>query len=482
MKKVFATYRNLPEAVKASLWFTICSILQKGISFITVPIFTRMLSVEEYGIISLFGAWQNILTIFATLNLSYQIFNNGMVKYEKDQDGYTTAMLGLSNFATILVFAFYLVFHTALDKVFELPMSAMIMMFIGFFFSASTSLWTVHQRYKFKYKLLCFVTLAISLGSALLGALFVQIKSVGIARILGDTVTISTVGFLIYVLIVRKNHKLLNLAYWKYALKLDLPLIPHYLSMTVLGSSDRIMINNLCGKSFTALYSVPYNASMVMQIVTSSINSSFIPWTYQKCKDKEYGKLNEFSSILLILVMVITLIPSLFAPELVWLLGSNKYSDSMWVVPPVSCSVFFTFLYSLFSNVELYYEKSKNIMNASTGAAIGNIVLNYIFISLFGYISAAYTTLACYILLSILHYSFMIKICKEQQIKEPIYNVKLILALSAFLVIYSVGVTILFDKPVWIRYGLAIVILLVLVLNRKFLMEKLAIIKHKNVK
>lgn len=48
-----------------------------------------MLATEEYGIISLFGAWQNILTIFATLNLSNQIFNNGMVKYEKDQDGYS---------------------------------------------------------------------------------------------------------------------------------------------------------------------------------------------------------------------------------------------------------------------------------------------------------------------------------------------------------------------------------------------------------
>ena len=445
MKKVFAKYKHFPEAVKASLWFTICSILQKGISFITVPIFTRMLSTEEYGIISLFGAWQNILTIFTTLNLSYQIFNNGMVKYEKDQDGYTTAMLGLSNFATVVVFAFYLVFHIALDKVFELPMSAMIMMFIGFFFSVATSLWTVHQRYKFKYKSLCLVTLAISLGSALLGVLFVQLKSVGIARILGDTVTISLVGFLIYMLIIRKNHKLFNLVYWKYALKLDLPLIPHYLSMTVLGSSDRIMINNLCGKSFTALYSVPYNASMVMQIVTSSINSSFIPWTYQKCKDKEYRKLNEFSSILLILVMAITLIPSLFAPELVRLLGSNKYCDSMWVVPPVSCSVFFMFLYSLFSNVELYYEKSKTIMIASTGAAIGNIILNYIFISLFGYIAAAYTTLVCYILLSILHYFFMMKICKQQQITESIYNAKLILTLSAFLVVYSVGVTFLFD-------------------------------------
>lgn len=324
MRKVFAKYRSLPEAVKASLWFTICSILQKGISFITVPIFTRMLATEEYGIISLFGAWQNILTIFATLNLSNQIFNNGMVKYEKDQDGYTTAMLGLSNFATVLVFMLYLIFHTSLDRIFELPMSAIIMMFIGFFFSAATSLWTVHQRYKFKYKLLCLVTLIISLGSALLGVLFVRLESVGLARIWGDTITITTVGLLIYVLIVKKNHKLFNLTYWKYALKLDLPLIPHYLSMTVLGSSDRIMINSLCGKSYTALYSVPYNASMIMQIVTSSINSSFIPWTYQKCKEREYKKLNEFSSILLILVMVITLIPSLFAPELVWLLGSNQ--------------------------------------------------------------------------------------------------------------------------------------------------------------
>ena len=139
MKKIITKYKNLPEAVKASLWFTICSILQKGISFITVPIFTRMLSTEEYGVISLFGAWQNIITIFATLNLSYQIFNNGMVKYENDQDGYTTAMLGLSNFATVLVFAGYSMFHTSLDKIFELPVPAIIMMFIGFFFSSATS-------------------------------------------------------------------------------------------------------------------------------------------------------------------------------------------------------------------------------------------------------------------------------------------------------------------------------------------------------
>lgn len=479
MKKIITKYKNIPVAVKASLWFTICSILQKGISFITVPIFTRILSTEEYGIISLFGAWQNILTIFATLNLSYQIFNNGMVKFEEDQEGYTTAMLGLSNLATLIVFGVYLIFHTPLDKLFELPIAAMIMMFVGFLFSSATSLWTVQQRYKFQYRLLCIVTLAISFGSAILGLLFVRIRNAGISRIFGDTVAVVLIGILIYGLILKKNHKLFNPTYWKYALKLDLPLIPHYLSMTVLGSSDRIMINNLCGKTFTALYSVPYNASMIMQIVTNSISASFIPWTYQKCKLKEYRKLNEFSSFLLILVMTITLIPSLFAPELVWLLGSNKYNASMWVVPPVSCSVFFMFLYSLFSNVELYYERSKNIMIASAGAAIGNIILNYIFITLFGYIAAAYTTLACYILLSLAHYCFMIKICKEQKIKEQIYNTKLIVILSVFLVVYSVGVTFLFDKPRWIRYAMVAVISLAIVSKKDILLKNLAVIKNQ---
>lgn len=468
-------YSSLPKSVKASIWFTVCSILQKGISFITVPFFTRMLSVEEYGIISLFGAWQNTLAVFATLNLSYQIFNNGMVKFEKDQDGYTTAMLGLSNLVTLFLFCVYLLFHVSLDKLFELPKVAMFLMFAGYFFSSATSLWTVHQRYKYRYRLLCMVTLVNTLGSAILGILLVKIKPLGLSKIFADALTVVLIGLLVYGFILKKNRRLVNLSYWKYALKLDIPLIPHYLAMTVLGSSDRIMINNMCGKSFTALYSVPYNASMVMQIVLNSICASFIPWTYQKCKEGSFNKLNELSSFLLIFVGVLTLLPSLFAPELVWLLGSNEYRDSMWVVPPVSCSVFFMFLYSLFTNIELYYEKSKSIMIASVVAAVSNVVLNFFFIRLFGYVAAAYTTLACYVLLSVVHYVNMVAICKEKNINEKIYNTKLIVAISIFLVLYSVLVTFLFDMPSVIRYIIIAAIMLVMCVKRKLILNKLNI-------
>ena len=75
-------------ASKAALWFTICGFVQKGISFITVPIFTRLLTTEQYGVVSIFYSWESIFIIFCTLNLFSGVFNNGMIKYENDRDGF----------------------------------------------------------------------------------------------------------------------------------------------------------------------------------------------------------------------------------------------------------------------------------------------------------------------------------------------------------------------------------------------------------
>lgn len=469
--RIINKYKMMPAAVKASLWFTICSILQKGISFITVPIFTRILPVDELGVYSLFLSWQNIICIFATLNLSYQVFNNGMIKFADDKYGYTTAMLGLSNLATIILLVIYFVFHNSFNRIMSLDTPYIILMFIGFFFSSATSLWTVQQRYMFKYRALCIVTLLTTVLSAIFGILFVISFKTGLSRVVSDTIVLCLFGFIIYIIIIKKNHKLINVKYWMYALKLDLPLLMHYLSMSVLNGVDRIMINSICGKRYTAYYSVPYNASMIMQIVINSVNASFIPWTYQQLKNKSYEKLKSGSTFLIVFIAVLSLIPSLFAPEIVWILGGKGYANSVWVIPPVSCSVFFIFLYSIFSNIELFYEKSKNIMIASIFASVSNIVLNFIFIKLFGYIAAAYTTLACYILLSIMHYIFMKKVLQENNIISCPYNMKIIFGVSMIVIVYSFFVTVLF-KYHWIfRYILIFGILFIMLLKKEYLVK-----------
>lgn len=54
LKRFREKYAQMSANVRSGLWYTICSFVQKGISFITVPIFTRLLTTEQYGVVSIY--------------------------------------------------------------------------------------------------------------------------------------------------------------------------------------------------------------------------------------------------------------------------------------------------------------------------------------------------------------------------------------------------------------------------------------------
>ena len=116
---ITSKYRSLSVQAKAALWFTICSFLQKGISFITVPIFTRLMSTEEYGTYTVYLSWLQILTIMTSLYLFNGVYDNAMAKYEKQRDEYTSAMQGLTLVITGAVFALYCFTSGFWEKIFK---------------------------------------------------------------------------------------------------------------------------------------------------------------------------------------------------------------------------------------------------------------------------------------------------------------------------------------------------------------------------
>ena len=81
-KKVFKG----SEEVKASSAYVICSVLQKCLSFITLPLFTRLLTRDEYGISTVYTSTMAVVIIFTTLNLPYGSFSPAMMKFEKDRE------------------------------------------------------------------------------------------------------------------------------------------------------------------------------------------------------------------------------------------------------------------------------------------------------------------------------------------------------------------------------------------------------------
>lgn len=467
LAKLKTKYESLSSPIRASFWFTVCSFVQKGISFITVPIFTRLMSAAQYGAFSLYQSWDSVIIVFATLNLSYQVFNNGLVKFEDDRDGYTSSMLGLSNVCTTVLLILYLIFQVQVNSVSGLSTPLFLLMFLQYYFNQALALWTVRERFFYRYRALSIITILSGIASSCLGVAAVVICSDKVfARVASLALVNVIVGIGVYANILRGSRKLVRLSYWKYVLRLNLPLIPHYLSMTVLGSSDRIMIANICGASFTAYYSVAYNVASILTLLTSSINSSYIPWFYQKMKDGNGSAILRVSRTLLIVVGVFSLLPALFGPEIVSILGSDAYLEGVWVMPAVSVGVYFTFLYSLFSNYELFYESSRLIMFASIGAAVLNVTLNFILLPLVGFVAAGYTTLACYIALALFHYWGMQRVANQAPSREIPFDIHSVLVVSAVLLALSLTVSALYFNNA-IRYAVIACSLIVLFVKRR---------------
>ncbi len=270
-----------------------------------------------------------------------------------------------------------------------------------------------------------------------------------------------------------EGKKFIALDYWRYALIFNIPLIPHYLSYVILAQSDRIMIAKFIGDDKAGIYSIAYSLSTVAMIIFNAINSSFIPWTYKKLKEKSYKDLEEKTNILVLIGAIWCFLFMILAPEAIRVLAPPTYYEAVYIIPPVVMGVYFTFIYTFFANIEFYYKQTILVMIASVTTALLNITLNLIFIPKFGYIAAGYTTMIGYLMLCFIHYIFMKKIQKNR-----VYNINFIVIISTILISLSFIVLILYKYSLF-RYLLIGIILIILILFNRSLKNLVRIVLNR---
>lgn len=480
LKLLLSKYNTMKPPVKAALWFTLCGIIQKGISMLSTPIFTRILSTEQYGVFSVYNSWYGILSILGTMHLYYSSYNNAMTKYPEDRPIITSSMQGLTTALTILLFGIYCINPSFWNGVLHLSSLYMYVMFAELLFLPAYNFWAAKERYDYKYKKLIITTVIIALGSPLLGVIAVLSTTYKAeARVLSYAFVQICVGLIFYLYNLYNGKRFFSKKYWKYGLMLGLPLIPHYLSSTILNHADRIMINNMVGTGEAAVYSVAYSIASMMTIITTAIKNTYTPHLYKSLKAKQYDSLRTVSNMLVLLVAGLTCIAMLLGPEIISIFSPKSYHDAIWVIPSVACAVFFQFLYPMFSTVEFYYEKTGFILIASCSAALTNIVLNQIFIKIFGYYAAGYTTLFSYVVYSLGHYLFQKKVFQKYACRgTEVFNSSFILMISVLLICVMIGITFLYSYLIP-RYILIVTICIIGWIKRKKIIQFYLTLKHE---
>jgi len=463
-------YSLVPLTVKVSTAYAVCSILQKCLSFITLPLFTRLLTTEQYGQYTIYSSWSGILIIFLTLNLAYGSFQTAMVKFEGRRDEYITSIQGISVVLCCVFLAVYLPLRNVWNRLFELPTPFVLLMVAEIIFSTATQLWMEKNRFEFKYKSVVVVTLLTSILSPVIAFILVSLVSEkGYARIFGYAIVNILIGFILFIYNSQKGKHFYNKEFWKYAAGFNIPLLVYYLSQVVFNQSDRIMISHIAGTSDAAMYGVAYNLAMFLTFVLNAINASYVPWIYEKIKDNKSSENQTISLMLAILMGLMILCVIWYAPEIIVIMAGEQYKAAIYVVAPVAMSLFLLLYCQFFINVEFYYEEKKMLIYGSIGAAILNIILNYIFIPAYGFVAAGYTTLVSYIVFALSNYYTMQLCLKKRQLIDNLYNYKgLFLIFVGFIVSGFLGVA-LYENLVF-RMAITLAVLGLLIVNRnKFL-------------
>lgn len=430
INKLINKYKNLSLTAKAGIWFVICSCIQSGIKFISLPIFANIMSVTEYGKVTLYTSWMSVIYIFATLALGRAngVFYVAMVKFPKDKNKFTTSMEGLTIFLCIIVHILMYVSTFIFGDWIGIGSYVYFAMCIELIGYGIMLIWSLRMRFEYKYRALLLMTLSYSVGTIIIPMIGVLICPTYISPSFMKNICSAFIslilGLVALILSIKGSRELFNANYWKFAFKFNIVLIPHYISNVILVQSDRIIIAKIINEAAAAIYNVAYTLGVAAQVITQALINAINPWMYKRISEGKGSSVTKPVNYLIMLVSVMVIGVCLVMPEIFIILFPEAYSQALSIIPPVAAGVLWAFIFNLFASIELYFSGNKFVSFASFTGAFINVVLNLLLIPIFGYYAAAYTTLICDIIYAFMHTIFSVRLLKKNMPNTELLSVK----------------------------------------------------------
>ncbi len=393
------------SVIKAGIWYTISTIVVKAISVVSTPILTRMMTKEDYGIATTFISWQSLLLIVCSLNLGYSV-GRAKQDFPGKFDRYIGSMQILGSVVTGGIALIAILFLNPISAFMELDAICLLILFIYIWGGMIVNMQQNWYRYNYQYKQNIAISVYTAVTTIVLSIILVALipNNKYIGRCLGLALPAFVLGCVICVDAFKKKRFCVKSEYWKYGLRLSIPLIIHTISIYILGQSDRLFIAKICGQEATGMYSLAYQYAILISLITNAINEAWNPWFHDTFYEKKFDEIKKNVKPLIMLGCMICIGCVAIAPEAILLLGGKQYSESVWVVLPSALGILMQYLFTNYVIIEVHLKRVKYISIGTAVAAVSNLILNAMFIPKYGYIAAAYTTCVCYGLLLLIHF------------------------------------------------------------------------------
>ena len=450
------------ELARNTLILTIGKICTQFVSFFLLPLYTKLLEPQEYGVVDLFNTY---ITLLVPL-FNWQ-FENGLFRFmlecrkDKQRQKQLFSTVAISNILQSVVYlCFFFIaqnfitseykYFLAIDVVLNIFLNTLLQFprglghsgtyAVGSFLSASTTV--------------------------LLNVVFIAGFKMGAYGMFWATVIAKAVTVM-YLMLSQKVWKYFSISSFsfdsfKQICRYSVPLIPNQLSWWIIGVSDRTIISKFINLAANGIYNVSNKFSSIYITFYNIFNMSWTESVSLHINEKDNKKFlsdtinSMFRFFSSVCFGIIACMPFVFP-----ILINKKYSESYNQIPILMIAVLFQVLVGLYSVIYVALKKSVEIAKTSAYSAVINIVTNIVLIKYIGLYAASFSTLLAYAAMGIYRYFHVKKYVNVPLKKSTIIPTVFIGVLSL--------VSFYFDHKITNVITLVIVIIYALYINWDFL-------------
>jgi O-antigen/teichoic acid export membrane protein len=385
--------------------YLVGSVAIKALGFISIPFFTHYLSVEEYGLMSLY------ITVLSFLSTLFSLGVLGSFKRYYFEDNGDFGEFLYSNMIMLFVIDIIIMgilyyFIDDISILLKIPndvlLYAMVVSVLLLIIKIKLDLLQITQRSK-KNVFFEFIQNIVVLFFAIVFILYLP-NNKYLGKIYADMLSYSFIAlYALYQLSKIMKYKF-DIKYLKYSLLFGLPVLPSMFSSFGLAFADRLMINNITNTTDVGLYSFAFMIAMLVQVIIGAVGKSWQPLFYKSLSEKNYDILDNTFLLNAKIVFSGSLFLILFSYEFIYMLSNQNYEDAQNVIIYLVIGYNFFFLYTIYGQYSSYAKKTYIDSIITFTAVFINIGLNYIFIPMYGYKASAITTIVSYATMFILFY------------------------------------------------------------------------------
>lgn len=362
-------------AVKVGFWYVVSTFLAKSLSFITTPLFSRMMSESDYGEFMNFASWFTTLFIVTSFSM-FNTLPRAYYDYTDEFDQYISSVTIASCGLAAVFYGLFLLSGEWGYKVISIPIDYIHILFVTLMFQAGKQIYLARERTMYRYRSVLFISLVnliipTIIAVVLVGVLPMEYRLPG--RIYGTYVPIMLVDIVCTFILLRKG-KIFKIEHLKYAFKLSFPLFIHFFTAYLLISTNVIIAKNVQGVYAAAIISIAISVLHILTVLFEALTGAVTTWMMDNLQQGNQKKLYHDTMFYIAGLAVIVVGTILLAPEIVWVLGGSKYLSATPLIPFFIVAVFIQAVTSLFTVILTYEKEILKIVIFTIVAAIISII------------------------------------------------------------------------------------------------------------